>query len=48
VAYSLIDTSQPAGNHQVIWNASDVASGMYFYKLTAGDYTAFRKLALVK
>jgi hypothetical protein len=44
----LIDTSQPAGNHQVIWNASDVASGMYFYKLTAGDYTASKKLVLVK
>ena len=33
----LISGNMPAGNHQVIWDGSNVASGMYFYRLQAGD-----------
>ncbi len=39
---------QPAGYHQVIWDASDVSSGVYFYKLQAGNYSNTRKMMLVK
>ncbi len=38
----------PAGTHTVNWDASDVASGIYYYKLTAGDYTAVKKMTLLK
>lgn len=37
-----------AGRHSVSWNASDHSSGIYFYKITAGDFTAVRKMILVK
>jgi len=45
---TLIDTDQPAGYHQLIWNAKNVPSGMYFYKLQAGDYAETKKMALLK
>ncbi len=37
-----------AGNQTISWDASSVASGIYFYKLTAGDYTATKKMMLLK
>jgi len=38
----------PAGNHTVTWDASDVASGVYYYKLTAGDYSSIKMMTLIK
>jgi hypothetical protein len=40
--------SSEAGYVKVDWNASSVASGVYFYKLTAGSYTATKKMVLLK
>jgi len=37
-----------AGNHTIEWNDSQVASGVYFYRLDAGDYSATRKMILLK
>ncbi len=50
---TLVDESQQAGSHSVLWDGKDdggsnVASGVYLYKLTAGDYTASRKMILMK
>ena len=45
---TLVDEVTAAGNHNVTWNASDVASGVYFYKLTAGDLTLTKKMVLLK
>lgn len=43
----------PAGSHHVAWDATDdtgklVASGVYVYRITAGKFTAQRKLVLMQ
>ena len=37
-----------AGKVELTWNASANASGIYFYKLTAGSFTATKKMVLLK
>jgi hypothetical protein len=37
-----------AGAHQVQWNAAKYAGGIYFYRLRAGNFSATRKLILVR
>jgi spore germination protein YaaH len=44
----LVDENQQAGSHQLTWNASNVASGMYFYKIQAGEFTETKKMLLMK
>jgi hypothetical protein len=36
------------GNNEIRWNGSNQSSGVYFYKLQAGDYTETKKMMLVK
>ena len=45
---TLINETVKPGNHSVIFNASQLASGTYFYRLTAGSYTATKKMMLIK
>jgi len=45
---TVVDGHQEAGEHQVIWDASDFSSGVYFYKLTADGFTETRRMMLVK
>jgi hypothetical protein len=46
---SLIDRKPlGGGEHEVQFNASRLASGVYFYRIDAGRYTATKKLMLVK
>jgi len=45
---TLIDTKQQAGNHQAVWNANSKPSGMYFYKIKAGDFIETKKMLLLK
>ena len=44
----LADEVQPAGYHKVTWNAVNMASGIYFYRLQAGDFVQTRKMVLLK
>jgi len=37
-----------AGTVTIEWDASNNASGVYFYKLTAGNFTATKKMVLLK
>ncbi len=37
-----------AGEHQVKFDASTLASGVYFYKIQAGEHTAIKKMMLLK
>jgi hypothetical protein len=45
---TLVDSKQQAGYRSITWDASEVSSGLYFYKLTAGDFTETRRMMLVK
>jgi hypothetical protein len=45
---TLADGEQGAGYRSVTWDASTVSSGIYFYKLTAGDFTEAKRMMLVK
>ncbi|MCP4580013.1 MAG: T9SS type A sorting domain-containing protein [candidate division Zixibacteria bacterium] len=45
---SLVDRQQLAGYHQAVWQADGFSSGMYFYKLQAGDYSETKKMLLLK
>ncbi len=44
----LMDGQLPAGSHAKIFNAENLPSGTYFYKLTAGDYTDIKRMVLLK
>jgi len=44
----LVDDYRKAGTHRVSWNANRVGSGVYFARMTSGDYHAVRKLHLIK
>jgi hypothetical protein len=45
---TLVNEVKPPGNYTVQWDASSAASGVYFYKLNAGDFTSVRKLLLLR
>ena len=45
---TLVSEMRAPGAYTVRWDASSVSSGVYFYKLEAGDFTQTRKLVLLK
>jgi hypothetical protein len=45
---TLVDQTQSAGYHQVIWNGEGMPSGTYFYRIQAGEKTQTRKCLLLK
>jgi hypothetical protein len=45
---TLVDERQSAGNHSVTFNAGNLPSGVYFDRLQAGNYSATKKLLLLK
>jgi hypothetical protein len=45
---TLVDEVKEAGSYTARWDASQMASGVYFYRLEAGDYSATRQLVLMK
>lgn len=45
---SLADGQMSAGTHRLVWNAGQMASGIYIARLTAGDQVFTRKLLLIK
>ncbi len=45
---TLVDGVMPAGTHTVTFDASRLASGIYFYRLSAGNFTAVKKMMLVR
>ena len=45
---NLVNTTQRAGDHQVVFDASHLPNGVYFYQITSGVYTETRRMTLLK
>ncbi len=45
---SLVNGRKEPGNYSVTFNAENLPSGIYVYKLTAGKLTTTKKLLLIK
>ena len=45
---TLVNSQQSAGRYEVTLNAQNLASGIYLYKIVAGDFVSTRKLVLAK
>ena len=44
----IVSEELSAGKHSVQWNARDLPSGIYFYRMQAGSFTATKKLLLLR
>ena len=44
----LINEQKESGNYQIDFNASELSSGIYYYTLTAGNFTSTKKMSLIK
>lgn len=45
---SLLNEESTPGNHEAVWDATGLPSGLYVYRLNAGSFTASRKLLLIR
>jgi hypothetical protein len=45
---TLVNEFREAGSYEVVFNASSLASGIYFYKLQAGSFVETKKMILMK
>lgn len=45
---TLVTEEKEAGNYDIDFNASTLSSGVYFYRLQAGDFVQTRKMILIK
>jgi hypothetical protein len=44
----IVSSEKPAGNHEVVFNAANCASGTYFYKIIAGDFVETKYMTIEK
>ena len=45
---TLVDREMEAGFHTVTWNADKVSTGVYFYRISANDFTETKKMLMLK
>ena len=45
---TIVNNNQPAGNYEVTFDGGGLSSGIYFYKLSAGDFSETKKMSLIK
>jgi hypothetical protein len=45
---ALVNTQQSAGTYNVVFDASRLASGMYFYRISSGNFVQVKKMLLLK
>lgn len=45
---TLVNEDKTPGNYEVIFNANDLATGVYYYRLKAGDFVETKKMVLIR
>lgn len=45
---ALVDAQQPKGEYEVTFEGKNFPSGLYYYKLTAGEFTSVKKMMLIR
>ena len=45
---TLVNEEKPAGNYELQFDASNLSSGVYLYRLSAGNFTEIKKMVLLK
>ena len=48
VVSTLVNENKQAGSYRVSFNAENLASGVYFYRVESGDFSAVKKMLLIK
>jgi TctA family transporter len=48
VLATLVNAPLAAGNHTVTFDAQNLASGVYFYSIKAGEFSSVKKMMLLK
>jgi hypothetical protein len=45
---TLVNEEKPAGTYELTWNAANLPSGVYFYRIQAGSFIDTKKMILLK
>lgn len=45
---TLVNKTETSGNHQITFNAGDLPSGIYLYRIQTGNFTQTKKMILLK
>jgi hypothetical protein len=45
---TLVNETKAPGTYQAVWNAEGMPSGVYFYRMQSGSFTATRRMVVVK
>lgn len=45
---NLVDNFQWAGEHRYLFDAGELSSGVYFYRISVGDFTSTKKMLMIK
>ncbi|MEJ2196195.1 MAG: T9SS type A sorting domain-containing protein [Ignavibacteriaceae bacterium] len=48
VVATLVNEEKPVGTYELTWNAENLSSGVYFYKLQAGKFVETKKMVVMK